>query len=460
MNAHSPIVLERDNVNDESVVLVRWFAGHGDRVEAGKLLAEVETSKANMEVYAPGSGYLLQAFPEGAEVPVSAAIGSISPDPPLTGAEPAAATREATCSASGRKADSAAELLEARNGRDAHPDRQGAERVPEFVAQSEYRQRISPLAAKMMESHGLTPANFPGKSIVRKRDIDEFLNPREVAAKESRPRQERVASIRRTPITQSYTRTPLSKMKQREAAALSGGAAQSVSSAVTVTCFTRGLRRIVESRFASANASAVLIYETSRLLRKFPTLNATYMDGAMLQYEQVNVGFAMDDGRGLKVAVLPRSDELSLHEITERLRNLTVAYLDDKLTPEMLADATFTVSDLSGLGVSSFYPLISENQGAILGVSGEQFAPGSEHGFFTLTLTFDHQLSNGRIAALFLNDLKERLLSYEQLDAEGATGMTCARCGRGTAQLTRLGEHLLQAAQRGEKICTLCIAGY
>jgi pyruvate/2-oxoglutarate dehydrogenase complex dihydrolipoamide acyltransferase (E2) component len=53
-----PIILERDNVNDESVVLVRWFAMHGDKVEAGGLLAEIETSKANIEVFSPQAGFL------------------------------------------------------------------------------------------------------------------------------------------------------------------------------------------------------------------------------------------------------------------------------------------------------------------------------------------------------------------------------------------------------------------
>jgi pyruvate/2-oxoglutarate dehydrogenase complex dihydrolipoamide acyltransferase (E2) component len=47
-------------------------------------------------------------------------------------------------------------------------------------------------------------------------------------------------------------------------------------------------------------------------------------------------------------------------------------------------------------------------------VSGEQFAPGSEYGFYTMNLTFDHQLSDGRTAARFLNDLKKRLQVYEE----------------------------------------------
>jgi pyruvate/2-oxoglutarate dehydrogenase complex dihydrolipoamide acyltransferase (E2) component len=82
MSPAIPLVLERDNVNDETVVLVRWFAGNGEKVEANVLIAEIETSKANVEVFSPQAGYLIWSFPEGADIPVSAPIGHISPVAP------------------------------------------------------------------------------------------------------------------------------------------------------------------------------------------------------------------------------------------------------------------------------------------------------------------------------------------------------------------------------------------
>ena len=253
-------------------------------------------------------------------------------------------------------------------------------------------------------------------------------------------------------------------MKRREGSALAGGVNNSVSSAVSVTCFTRGLRQIVESRMAGASASAVIVYEVSRLLRKYPALNATYRDGAMIAYEEVNLGFAMDDGRGLKVAVLPKCDTLSLQEIVLQLRELTLAYIDDKLTPAQIANATFTISDLSGMGVSSFIPLISENQGGILGVGGEQFAPDSVYGWFNLTLTFDHQLSDGRTAACFLNDLKERLNHYEGTGTGQQPSqqphLVCERCGRTASELSATHHYLLRSASPQGCLCTLCAAGY
>lgn len=457
MTASVPVVLERENVNDEAVTLVRWFRQHGDRVETGVLLAEIETSKANVEVHAPVAGYLAQEYPEGAEVPVMSAIGHILEQAPETGAPSTAPAR--AIAPQGLKETSTSGAVKV--ARDTNGRASAADLSQQFRTSTQYRQRFSPLAARMMEKNGLTAADFAGLSVVRKQDVLDRLNP---PSAESEPDPQPAATVSSgaasAPITQSYREVPLSKMKRREAAALSAGVRNAVSSAVSVTCFTRGLHRIIETRMPGGSASAVIICEVSRLLRKYPSLNATFHDNRMLQYDQINVGYAMDDGRGLKVAVISECDTLSLQDITAQLRDLTVAYISDKLTPAQIANSTFTISDLSGVGVSDFLPLISENQGGILGVSAEQYAPDGSYGAYTLTLTFDHQLTNGRTAALFLSDLKERLRGYEDTVQDSSAILACSRCGRSGAELSSSNHYLLRSAIPEGYICTLCAAGY
>jgi pyruvate/2-oxoglutarate dehydrogenase complex dihydrolipoamide acyltransferase (E2) component len=434
MSSATPIVFDRDNVNDETVVLVRWFAKHGDRVENNVLLAEIETSKANLEVFSPQEGFLVWGFPEGADVPVSAPLGHISP------VAPTSPPRFDTISV----ASSTSAIVE------KHAP---IAPCPEFPISTAYRQQFSAAAAEMMEAHGLTASDFADKSLVRQQDVLDFLNPLAVPAK----------SIERleagTKIVQPYKEIVLSKMKRREGRSLAAGVGNAVQSAVSVTCATQGLRRALDAGTAGGNTSSIVVYEVSRLLRKYPMLNATYHDGVMLQYVQVNLGFAMDDGRGLKVAVFQNCDTLSLQQVSTELRDLTLAYVEDRLTPTQIANATFTISDVSSVGVSSFYPLISEYQGGILGIGGEQFLPGSEYGSYTLTLAFDHQLCDGRTAALFLNDLKGRLLSYEGASG-GKPELACAECGRTASQLAVLNRFLLRSAFPEGYLCTLCAAGY
>lgn len=455
MSASTPIVLERDNVNDETVTLVRWFAEHGAMVQLDALLAEVETSKANVEVHAPAKGYLVQEFLEGDEVPVSAVIGYIAQEAP-TGARAVKTKRERALArhAAPTMAGGGATVQTSRAGVAQAPTVQ-----PQFAAHAPYVQRISPVAQKMMEANAIAVSVFAGKSVVRKQDVLDYLNP-PAPAEPARHRNGRAPTFARSEITQPYKEVPLSKRKRSERANLGAGVENSVSSSVSVTCFTRGLRRILDASLGRGSASAVMVYEVSRLLRKYPALNATFRADAMLEYDRVNVGYAMDDGRGLKVAVLPNCDMLGLNDVIGLLRELTVAYIDDKLTPAQLANATFTVSDLSGLGISGFVPLISENQGAILGVSGEQFAPGSPYGFYTLTLVFDHQLSDGRTAALFLGELKSRLENYESAAAEPETEPTCSRCFRTAKELATMNQHLLRSAGQDSYLCTVCASGW
>lgn len=457
MTAAIPLILERDNVNDESVVLVRWFAKHGEWVEAGVLLAEIETSKANIEVYSPQAGFLIQSFPEGADVPVSAPIGHLSQSVPEL-APRTLATPPDRPAAELAAAPSPRPL--AQGGPPAPTGASPYDTSPDFPISAPYHQRFSPVAAKMMEAHGLSLSDFSGKSIVRKQDVLDFLHPPAISFAPANPFRAPAK------IAQPYKEIALSRMKRREGQSLAAGVGNAIQSAVSVTCFTRGLRGNLSAGTAAANLSAVIVYEVSRLLRKYPAFNATYRDGSngsdgsMLQYEQVNVGYAMDDGRGLKVAVFPACDTLSLQQVSTLLNDLTVAYIEDKLTPAHIANATFTVSDLSGMGVSSFYPLISENQGAILGVGAEQFPPDGAYGFYQLTLAFDHQLSDGRTAALFLNDLKSRLQGYESALQNARQEIACSKCGRTAEQLAEFDLLILVSALPKGYLCTACAAGY
>lgn len=450
MSSSIPILLERDNVNDETVTLVRWFVKDGEKVDADALLAEVETSKANIEVHSPGLGYLTQNYPAGSEIPVSGTIGVIS-DQPATKNDAARAPENSRSVAAPISAEASSAAL---------PLPQSLARASSSLVDlrrtSQYRQRISPLAERMMAEHGIPASVFAGKSLVRKKDILDYLNP----APPIRPQEAVGVQRGAAKITQAYREVSLSKRKRSEAANLGAGMGNAVASSVSVVCFTRGLRRILEAKLGDGNASAVFVYEVSRLLRKYPVFNAVYRDGMMLQYEHVNIGFAVDDGRGLKVPVLLDCDEKELQEIAGTLHEMTIAYTEDRLTPAQIANPTFTISDMSGLGVSDFLPLISDNQAAILGIGGEQFAPGSGSGFFTLTLTFDHQLSDGRTAALFLNDLKFRLLCYDRMDEPMYSDFICSHCSRSLSELRSVNEHLLQSAEPGSYLCTICVPGW
>ncbi|HEV2710982.1 MAG TPA: 2-oxo acid dehydrogenase subunit E2 [Edaphobacter sp.] len=468
MSAGTPILLERDNVNDEVVTLVRWFVPNGEKVDEGTLIAEIETSKANVEVQASHAGYLQWGFSERADVLLTEPLGHIFSEPVPADALLLTAPKLAETSSSLKQPAFTPSVDTASPGGNNGEDRQ-TDAVPVFSSVAGYETRFSRRAQGLMLEHGIPEDRFSAMALVRTEDVLALIErrPGKNTSKSkdhglSKPPESgpRIVGAPKLPVIE----VPLSRMKRSEGQALASGTRNAIPSAVSVTCFTRGLRAALESNSVVAgNVGAVIVYEVARLLRKYPAFNATYRPNTMLQYEQVNIGYAMDDGRGLKVAVLQDCDQKSLSEITSELRGLVLGYLEDKLNPSQISGGTFTISDLSGSGVSSFLPLISEDQGAILGVSSEQFSPGEYEGSYNLTLAFDHQLSEGRTAVLFLNDLKDRLLHYEKAMAGGGTivsSVVCARCGRGVDELPDAKSYMVRTSVPLGHLCNLCIAGF
>src|SRR5439155_1459823 len=118
-----------------------------------------------------------------------------------------------------------------------------------------------------------------------------------------------------------------------------------------------GLRRVAAKEPSlRGNASALVVFETARLLRQFPVFNAYCREQEICYYEQVNVGFAVDAGRGLKVLIVHDADTKTAETIANEMHELVAAYLEDRLPSQALVGGTFTLTDLSGENVATFHP--------------------------------------------------------------------------------------------------------
>jgi 2-oxoglutarate dehydrogenase E2 component (dihydrolipoamide succinyltransferase) len=261
---------------------------------------------------------------------------------------------------------------------------------------------------------------------------------------------------------------PLSRAKRTEGKYLRSGFESTLASVVTVACPTRGFRAAF-----GADATALVVFEVARLLRKYPAFNAYHDDGVAYYYDEVNVGFAVDAGKGLKVPIVREADRKGVDAIGSEMRDLVVGYLGDALPVEALSGGTFTLTDLSGEGVIAFHPLINRGQSAILGLCAEAFPRGASEGTFNLVLAFDHQLAEGRAAARFLGDLRDRLASHEASALAGrpiepGSGAVveeprCSRCLASYSALAADGHPLVQTVRGDGSIrllCKLCFEGW
>jgi 2-oxoglutarate dehydrogenase E2 component (dihydrolipoamide succinyltransferase) len=489
MSEPTPIVVPRENVNDESATLVAWIVGDGSRVEPGQVVAQIETSKAVVDVPAPSGGILHHVAAPGQDVAIGGLIGSVSAEGAVAGNGVAASPLPSdSLPPSVRRivAESGIDPTQVRGtGRgwrltkaDIIAHVADSDRGPAKPA------RFSRGARELVQQLGLDERLFEGQGLVRSRDVlaRTGAGPAPIGTGGSPTRVQRPLprvgeppvpprpDTQPTPIAASGVATRserLPRSKRTEAKYLRSGRETTLASVVTVACPTRGFREAVGRHPAVAgNPTAVIVFETARLLRKYPAFNAFHADGEARYYEQVNVGFAVDAGRGLKVPVIKDADRKGIAEIADEMRELVVTYLDDRLAVESLAGGTFTITDLSGEGVTAFHPLINQGQSAILGVCAETISPGGA-GTFNLVLAFDHQLAEGRTAARFLNDLRERLAYHESArpggNAAAAEEPRCARCQAGFADLASRGLHLVQtiaADGSSRPLCKLCFEGW
>jgi pyruvate/2-oxoglutarate dehydrogenase complex dihydrolipoamide acyltransferase (E2) component len=484
MSERTPVVVPRENVNDETATLVAWYVPSGSAVAAGQDIAQVETSKAVLEIAAPASGILRYTAKPGLEVPVGGEIAHVggpeeavieapaagSPAP-LPAPEPAGPVPAEEDPSGAPGPSSAIGLVASPPSGNGHAAAAVAAPAPASAPA-----RFSRKARAWIEEHGLDPARFEGRGLVRLSDLvgpsPEGEAPPGAEAPATAPARPGVAEPVVAASGVATRAEPLSRAKRTEGRYLRSGLENTLPSVVTVACPTRGLRAAAgEHPEIGDQATALIAFEAARLLRKYPAFNAFHSGGTIRYYESVNIGFAVDAGSGLKVPVVRDADRKAPAEIAGEMRERVVEYLGGTLAVEALAGGTFTITDLSGEGVVSFHPLINRGQSAILGVGGEVFPGGSPQGHFHLILAFDHQVAEGRAAARFLNDLSERLQAHERAlrGRAGPSGSAateeapyCRRCQLSLGELEGYGRYLvptLGADGSTRTICSSCLRG-
>jgi pyruvate dehydrogenase E2 component (dihydrolipoamide acetyltransferase) len=148
-------------------------------------------------------------------------------------------------------------------------------------------------------------------------------------------------------------------------------------------------------------------------LRRFPYMNARLAPDAIEILGHVNLGMAVDTERGLLVPVIRDADQKSLRQFGADFRALVERARNGRSLPDDLTGGTFTITNLGMYDVDAFTPVINLPEAAILGVG--RIAPKvvAYHGeaairqMWTLSLVFDHRLTDGAPAARFLQAIKQ-----------------------------------------------------
>jgi pyruvate dehydrogenase E2 component (dihydrolipoamide acetyltransferase) len=163
--------------------------------------------------------------------------------------------------------------------------------------------------------------------------------------------------------------------------------------------------------------TAFVLKACAIILKEMPQFNSSLdtVKGELIHKNYYHLGVAVDTERGLVVPKLRDVDKKSVYDIGKEMTEIAERARQKKLTREDMVGGTFTISNLGGIGGTSFSPIVNWPEVAILGLSRSRMAPVWKDGQFVprlqlpLSLSYDHRVIDGADAARFCRKLAELL---------------------------------------------------
>jgi len=174
---------------------------------------------------------------------------------------------------------------------------------------------------------------------------------------------------------------------------------------------------------ATLTLTSLLLKAVAHALKLYPQLNATLdlTNGEVIYKDYYNIGVAVDTQAGLIVPVVHQVDQKDLLQISHELADLAERTRKREIKLEELRGATFTVSNMGGLGAGPFTPIIYPPQVGILGVGKARMTPVYRDGQFVprrilhLCVAYDHRLVDGAVGARFTNEIVKVLEDFQAM---------------------------------------------
>jgi pyruvate dehydrogenase E2 component (dihydrolipoamide acetyltransferase) len=426
----------------------RWLKKPGDAVADGEIIAEIETDKATMELQSFESGTLQKILvPEGQTVPIGQTIaiigdGAAPAEEAAAPAEAAPPAAEAAAPQSGQQqapAEEGGTEAVARNTAEAKAEVQQAPASPQPQAAppagqsngqaSDERIKASPLARRIADERGIdlrqVQGTGPGGRII-KENIDSFQPPKD----EGRKAQDEAAPAPATAAppapAPSAGAEPLGRMRRAIARAMNeskpGVPHIYVTVEIDMGAAMQLRKQINDSGAADVKISVndLVVKAAARALAKLPAVNNSFGTTAegqpgLVKNASVNVSVAVALDDGLIAPVIKDADKKSIGTIAAEVKDMAARARDGKIKQNEIEGATFQVTNLGMYGVVEFGSIITVPQSASLAVGAVRQVPVVRNGEIVVgevmnaTLSADHRIVDGAVAAQYLQELRRLL---------------------------------------------------
>jgi len=419
----------------ESVVegtVSRWLVAVGDRVEVDQPLVEVTTDKVDAEIPSPAAGVVMEILAaEGDVVPVGGALAQIDPEGVATPTDPADGN----------------ELAQA----------EGPEVAP-ATAMPSAATRATPVARRLADESRLSLDDIEGSGSdgrITKRDVlrhssaapDEGDDPGQKAGAPSSPTARPMpasadGALGSAPPAQAPRRTgspgrslytpvegdrviPMSPMRRiiAEHMVYSKHTSPHVGTVTEVDMSAvASLRAARKTNFQKEYGIGLtylpfIVHSVVKALREFPQLNASVIDGAIVEKKSINVGLAVETEKGLVVPVVRNADRLSLPGLAAEIDDLAERARTKRLSADDLQGGSFTVSNPGRKGNLYGFAIINQPQVGIVRMGEMVKRPvvrtieGEDaiviRPMMHIALSYDHRAVDGAPANGFLYRIRE-----------------------------------------------------
>ncbi|MBL8098180.1 MAG: 2-oxo acid dehydrogenase subunit E2 [Anaerolineales bacterium] len=424
------VIMPALGMAQETGTLIQWLKKSGDNVTKGEPLMEIETDKATVEIEAPASGTLSS---------ITAQAGDVIP----------VGQRIALILAPGESESSATPHFDKLNAPLSTPQPVS---TPSTSAKPQTFS-ATPVAARLAAEHNLDITKIKSNGgQVRKEDVLAYLDSQKPVSTSkilASPKAKRLAKengidlstikgtgpdgailfsniqslISSSPIPNSQIAT--SKMWRVMADRLTQAwrtiphfyLMREVNASRLVTWREKAQKNTTEK----ITYTDLLVKLTAVALRKYPRLNASWINENIVLNQDINIGLAVAVDDGLLVPVIHHADEMNLTQLASSRSGIVSRAKSNKLTLDDLSGGTFTISNLGMYGVDAFNAIVNPPQAAILAVSriADRVVPvngqPAVQPMMTLSLSCDHRVVDGARGAEFLQALADLIEEPLQL---------------------------------------------
>jgi len=393
----TPILMPQAGNTMEEGIVVSWRVAEGDQIEVGQIICEIETDKATIEYESPEAGRLARIVAhEDETVPVKQPIALLADNAADVDAYLAAKGATAAVVAvppAGATAGSTAKAVtvtaEARVGSGLSP------------VTAEGRIKASPAARKTARERGidlgsLGPGSGPGGRILST-DVEKA----KVAA---------IVSADGKPAGR-----PMPKMRRAIGLNLQRSKQTVPHFYVRLTVDAGPLFAYYREQKPGTDCTLndCVVLAVGRAMAECPGVRSQIDGEQIIEYPHANIGIAVGVDDGLVVPVVRNVETLTLAQLAAEAKRVVENARNGKL--ENIGLGNFTITNLGMFGIEEFSAIINPPESGILAVSAVREAVIVENGtmrpgrVMTMTLSADHRVVDGLLAAKFLGRLKEIL---------------------------------------------------